>query len=165
MNRRNFLSTMLYGLAASVAVRKFPFSVYSFPKEIKPLNVVPAVPKEIVELWKKRLEMVKRFGTDAGGEWWMHPKQLAALKQLGFGLPRIELHKIGDSSSFYSPDLYPSSTLFDIPIRECPYFRPDAQPVLMAPDFARPTLVPDVPHLYPLTPESFPYRRPEPSRL
>lgn len=133
MNRRNFLSTMLYGLATSVAVRKFPFSVYSFPKEIKPLNVVPRLPKEIVELWKQRLELVKRYGSDAASEWWMHPKQLAVLKELGFGYPHIEIRKVGEGPWPYSsPDLYPPSTLFDIPIRECPYFRPDAPPVLMS---------------------------------
>ena len=39
MNRRNFLSTLIGGLAATAAVRSFPFRVFSFPKEI----IVPRV--------------------------------------------------------------------------------------------------------------------------
>jgi hypothetical protein len=35
MNRRNFLSTLIGGVAATVAVRTFPFRVFSFPKEIE----------------------------------------------------------------------------------------------------------------------------------
>ena len=34
MNRRNFLSTLIGGLAATAAVRSFPFRVFSFPSEI-----------------------------------------------------------------------------------------------------------------------------------
>jgi hypothetical protein len=34
MNRRNFLSMMVGGIATAAAVRTFPFRVYSFPKEI-----------------------------------------------------------------------------------------------------------------------------------
>lgn len=35
MDRRKFLGAMVGGLAASAAVRTFPFRVFSFPKEIK----------------------------------------------------------------------------------------------------------------------------------
>jgi hypothetical protein len=34
MNRRGFLRLAIGGVAASAAVRTFPFRVYSFPKEI-----------------------------------------------------------------------------------------------------------------------------------
>lgn len=34
MNRRNFLRSLIGGIAATAAVRTFPFRVYSFPKEI-----------------------------------------------------------------------------------------------------------------------------------
>lgn len=34
MNRRNFLSTLVGGVAATAAVRTWPFRVYSFPTEI-----------------------------------------------------------------------------------------------------------------------------------
>ena len=34
MDRRNFLSTLIGGVAATAAVRTFPFRVFSFPKEI-----------------------------------------------------------------------------------------------------------------------------------
>lgn len=35
MNRRNFLRTMIGGVAATAAVRTFPFRVYSFPSQIE----------------------------------------------------------------------------------------------------------------------------------
>ena len=35
MERRSFLKTLLGGVAASAAVRTWPFRVYSFPSEIK----------------------------------------------------------------------------------------------------------------------------------
>ena len=44
MNRRNFLSTLIGGLAATAAVRSFPFRVFSFPKEIK---FVPQLPTDL----------------------------------------------------------------------------------------------------------------------
>ena len=34
MNRRGFLSTLVGGVAATAAVREFPFRVYSFPSTI-----------------------------------------------------------------------------------------------------------------------------------
>jgi len=34
-DRRNFLRTLVGGLAATAAVRTWPFRVYSFPKEVK----------------------------------------------------------------------------------------------------------------------------------
>jgi hypothetical protein len=152
MNRRNFLSTMLYGLAASAAVRKFPFSVYSFPREIRPLNV-PRVPKEIVALWKQRLEMVKRFGQDAGGEWWMHPKQLAALKELSFTrYPRIEIREVEGPAMFGST---PRNTLFDLPIRECAHLDPKKEPILL-PSNVSPFSVVQVGDQFPTCPISIP---------
>jgi hypothetical protein len=35
MDRRKFLGSLIGGLAASAAVRTFPFRVFSFPKEIE----------------------------------------------------------------------------------------------------------------------------------
>jgi hypothetical protein len=164
MNRRSFLGIMVGGLATAAAVRTFPFRVFSFPKEIKPLNV-PRLPKEVAELLKQQLEAVKRFGPNFEGEWWMHPKQLAALKELGFGYPHIQIRKVGNGPWPYSsPDLYPPSTLFDLPIKECPYFTPDAKPVLMAP-FAKRLSIPNVPDLYPLRSERPRNPFPHPSRF
>jgi hypothetical protein len=34
MNRRGFLSTLIGGVAATAAVRSFPFRVFSFPSEV-----------------------------------------------------------------------------------------------------------------------------------
>jgi len=39
VNRRNFLRTMIGGGAATVAVRTFPFRVFSFPAENPPFKV------------------------------------------------------------------------------------------------------------------------------
>jgi hypothetical protein len=36
MNRRKFFRTMIGGVAATAAVRTWPFRVYSFPTQIKP---------------------------------------------------------------------------------------------------------------------------------
>ena len=41
MNRRNFLQSMIGGLAASAAVRQWPFRVYSFPTRIVPYRSLP----------------------------------------------------------------------------------------------------------------------------
>jgi hypothetical protein len=38
MNRRNFLGLLAGGLAATAAVRTFPFRVFSFPKRIRLAN-------------------------------------------------------------------------------------------------------------------------------
>lgn len=66
MNRRRFLETMLCGLGAAVAVRKFPFSVYSFPKEIKPL---------IYGRWEYR------------GDWlYFHPIPVSCYRELGYDI-------------------------------------------------------------------------------
>jgi hypothetical protein len=162
MNRRNFLSLMFGGVAAAAAVRTFPFRVFSFPSEVKPLNA-PRLSPEMLELLKQRLACVMRFGADREAEWWMHPKQLAALKELGFGFPRIELRAVEAPypglGSYYSPDLYPPSRLFDVPIRECPYFAPEAKPVLML------NLVSHVPDLNPLAPQPLRHGRPQPPRF
>jgi len=39
MDRRKFLSALIGGVAATAAVRSFPFRVFSFPKEVKLANV------------------------------------------------------------------------------------------------------------------------------
>jgi hypothetical protein len=55
MNRRSFLGLLTGGLAASAAVRSFPFRVFSFPKEIKPVYDLIGSPECIaLELEKLR---------------------------------------------------------------------------------------------------------------
>lgn len=44
MNRRNFLTTLVGGVAVAAAVRTWPFRVYSFPTDIK---VVPRWPDQL----------------------------------------------------------------------------------------------------------------------
>lgn len=39
-NRRNFLKMLVGGVAVAAAVPSFPFRVFSFPTEIKPLNIL-----------------------------------------------------------------------------------------------------------------------------
>lgn len=124
MNRRGFLKMMVGGVAAAAAVRTYPFRVFSFPEEIR---VARHVPKEIAALWKQRLDLIGRFGTDTGAEWWMHPVQLAALKELGFD-------PYGDHR-WLATTLPPllglgNRSLIGIPVRECPYLDPKAPPVL-----------------------------------
>ena len=41
MDRRKFLSTLIGGVAATAAVRTFPFRVFSFPKEIIIPDAIP----------------------------------------------------------------------------------------------------------------------------
>lgn len=66
MNRRNFLSTLIGGLAATAAVRSFPFRVFSFPKEIKPL---------IYGRWEYR------------GDWlYFHPIPVSCYRELGYDI-------------------------------------------------------------------------------
>lgn len=38
MNRRNFLNSLIGGVAATAAVRTWPFRVFSFPTEVKPFD-------------------------------------------------------------------------------------------------------------------------------
>jgi len=40
MNRRSFLTSLIGGIAATAAVRIFPFRVYSFPSAIRPVAAV-----------------------------------------------------------------------------------------------------------------------------
>ena len=64
MNRRGFLGTLVGGLAASAAVRTWPFRVYSFPSEItieKPLAV-----RLVREFDPARNTMVTRWDILAG---------------------------------------------------------------------------------------------------
>lgn len=130
MNRRNFLRSLIVGGVATAAARTFPFRVFNFPKEVKPVNVAPRLSKEVLDLWRQRLEVMNLYGSDVEAEWWMHPKQLAALKELGFGSRHIEVRVVEPPMLLFGSS---ASTLFGIPIKECPYFRPDAKPVLMAP--------------------------------
>jgi hypothetical protein len=52
MNRRGFLGLLIGGVAATAAVRTWPFRVYSFPTEVVALNGVPLnyVPSTFPEL-------------------------------------------------------------------------------------------------------------------
>jgi hypothetical protein len=40
MDRRNFLGSLIGGIAATAAVRSWPFRVYSFPSELNILNPI-----------------------------------------------------------------------------------------------------------------------------
>ena len=53
MNRRKFLNSLVGGIAASAAVRTFPFRVFSFPPEIHiPQTTITAA--VILPPWDKR---------------------------------------------------------------------------------------------------------------
>jgi hypothetical protein len=76
MNRRNFLGSLVGGIAAGAAVRTWPFRVYSFPSELKIFD--PVVGQTV-------------YATGAGGSNYfqvgdvmvVHPAQAHALRQLG----------------------------------------------------------------------------------
>jgi hypothetical protein len=76
MNRRNFLGSLVGGIATAAAVRTWPFRVYSFPSELKIFE--PALGQMV-------------YTTTPGGSGYflvndvitLHPAQAYALKQLG----------------------------------------------------------------------------------
>jgi hypothetical protein len=39
MNRRSFFKKMIGGVAAAAAVRTWPFRIYSFPSQVKPIAI------------------------------------------------------------------------------------------------------------------------------
>lgn len=83
MNRRRFLETMLCGLGAAVAVRKFPFSVYSFPKDITIRNGLTAE-----QLGMLQLEAVAaQLPNSVEQTYYIHPNQMAELRKLGIVTP------------------------------------------------------------------------------
>jgi hypothetical protein len=47
MNRRNFLGTVVGGVAASAAIRTWPFRVYSFPKDIHTFSYAPELSRKL----------------------------------------------------------------------------------------------------------------------
>ena len=52
MDRRKFLSTLIGGVAATAAVRTFPFRVFSFPKEIVTYHgVIECAVPQSVAIW------------------------------------------------------------------------------------------------------------------
>lgn len=55
MNRRNFMRSLVGGVAAAAAVRTFPFRVFSFPTEI----VVPPLQVHISEIGVLNAETLK----------------------------------------------------------------------------------------------------------
>ncbi len=157
MNRRNFLRSLIGGVAAAAAVRTFPFRVFSFPKEIKPLNV-PGIALTRDDVRKLLATMRDRLGRDIGRDTiYLHPLELERLKELGYirhvELPTGDRRRVeGSILGLGSATIY---TYGGLPVRTSRYLDPKLPPIL----------VPDVPQLYPLRPEPFGHRRPEPSRL
>lgn len=70
MDRRNFLRSLVGGIAATAAVRTFPFRVYSFPREI----VLPSggylVPVEFARLLDPRLGILMKLKDSTGRMLW-----------------------------------------------------------------------------------------------
>jgi hypothetical protein len=61
MNRRNFLGFLGAGAAAAVAVRTFPFRVYSFP-ERRIVNGFDYLTDDARDVWYLNPEQLKAFG-------------------------------------------------------------------------------------------------------
>jgi hypothetical protein len=58
MNRRSFLTSLIGGVAASAAVRTWPFRVYSFPSTYKlyePIYLVPPTLPEFIAQYSNEL--------------------------------------------------------------------------------------------------------------
>ena len=128
------------GLATAAAVRTFPFRVFSFPKEIKPVNM-PPVPEEY---WREMDHVLDSARYACGvfsvvDNFLVHPEQLEALKRLGYVRPvtlgsfRVEAWRHCQDE----PYLYPS-------LRS--KWRCHGKQIIRE-------LVPDMPDLYPLAPE------------
>jgi len=78
MDRRNFLRSVIGGVAAVAAVRTFPFRVFSFPAEIKPFDF-------------------SYLPWDPEGEvWYMNPDQAKAWDSLDARVQAVELESIHD---------------------------------------------------------------------
>lgn len=87
MNRRNFLRTLVGGVAGAAAVRTWPFRVYSFPSKIViprlpehvfPCAVSPFAPKDAIYVLTpamlKRAHDLLRSWNPGPTEWIVHPE-------------------------------------------------------------------------------------------
>jgi hypothetical protein len=63
INRRGFIGTMVGGVAASAAVRTWPFRVYSFPTDIQ---IVPEFPAWMYSA----ASFINDFQVDRDSEYW-----------------------------------------------------------------------------------------------
>ena len=70
MNRRGFLHSLVGGIAATSAVRAWPFRVYSFPSEISFTDVQHAIDETALPLPIHHFSAV-----------WYNPRALEALKR------------------------------------------------------------------------------------
>lgn len=147
------------GLATAAAVRTFPFRVFSFPKEIKPVNM-PSVPEEY---WREVLDSARyACGVfSVGDNFLVHPEQLEALKRLGYVRPvTLRLFRVEAPPSLGSAATYNALRYAGVDITPNPYVpnEPYLYPSLRSKwrchgkQIIR-ELVPDMPDLYPLAPE------------
>ena len=99
MNRRNFLSLLLGGAATAAVARSFPFRVFSFPSEIKPVNLwtpnVAGGPALTAEMIRRMVEQMKsRIGSySPTPPICLHPIEFARLKSLGY-IQEIEMRHV-----------------------------------------------------------------------
>lgn len=110
MNRRNFLRTLAGGAAAAVAVRTFPFRVYSIPAEP---NVYAG---RLFWFGKERVDVMSTidWGYDTDPEVWiLNPEQAAAFEQLAHKveIADVEALQLEDLHADL-PDLFSSEHAF-----------------------------------------------------
>jgi hypothetical protein len=90
MNRRNFFGLMVGGLAASAAVRTWPFRVFSFPSEIR----IGQTYDDLYDLWHGRVRPPWRLGMAVSAPELSYPGILyqRTAENLWLGLERAPNH-------------------------------------------------------------------------
>jgi hypothetical protein len=86
MERRNFLRSLVGGVAVAAAARSWPFRVYSFPSEPK---IYPG------RLFQYTDRYFGLYGTDGHLIAYLNRDQLAAMRELGIALHRPSLDLSG----------------------------------------------------------------------
>lgn len=87
MDRRNFLRTLIGGVAAGAAVRTFPFRVYSFPSRL-------TIPTEIEDFRYALHDAMRIFRSEMDREMMMNGVNLAASRANWEGTPHFVITKV-----------------------------------------------------------------------
>jgi len=153
MNRRNFLSMMVGGVAAAAAVRTFPFRVFSFPQEVKPSNYWLGADYGFgdqtvltrVAIMRAMEQMKDRIGRVSQETIYLHPDELKRWKSLAY------IHEIVGTghAEGIPPDMRGSYTLNGTRIVITPQV---GRRVIQRSWAPYGKLVPNMPHFNPLLP-------------
>jgi hypothetical protein len=121
MNRRGFLRLALSGVAATAAVRTFPFRVFSFPSEISvaryplPDGAFDLDLEAFLNRLNRPLQMSISWAPRSRPMIIMHPTELKFLRSLrdkhGQPLWRPILDSVGDVEVIANPHVRPGETI------------------------------------------------------